>query len=328
MEAYNNKAIQIMNEVNNVVIGKRVIIGKVLTAILAKGHILLEDYPGVGKTTLALAFSKAMALKHNRLQFTPDVLPTDVVGFNLLSKDGDSYQYKPGAIMCNLFLADEINRTSSKTQSALLEVMEEGKVTVDAVTRDVPKPFVVMATQNPIGSIGTQMLPESQLDRFMVRLSMGYPDVKSEIGILKQRQNSNPLENVVQVVEKSEIEQMQNMVEEVYIHDSIYEYITLLVQQTRENPLIELGVSPRGSLALMNMVKATAFLSGRDYVVPADVGYIFKDVSAHRMILKAKARVNNITVDNLLDDILRIVKPPRIIAKGTGAEHGEYYKRM
>lgn len=313
MEAYNNKAIEIMNEVNNVVIGKRVIIGKVLTAILAKGHILLEDYPGVGKTTLALAFSKAMALKHNRLQFTPDVLPTDVVGFNLLSKDGESYQYKPGPIMCNLFLADEINRTSSKTQSALLEVMEEGNVTVDSVTRDVPKPFVVMATQNPIGSIGTQMLPESQLDRFMVRLSMGYPDVKSEIGILKQRQNSNPLEDVVQVVEKDEILQMQNMVEEVYIHDSIYEYITLLVQQTRENPLIELGVSPRGSLALMNMVKATAFLSGRDYVVPSDVGYIFKDVAAHRIILKAKARVNNVTVDNLLDDILRIVKPPRII---------------
>jgi MoxR-like ATPase len=328
MEAYNMRAIQIMNEVNNVVIGKRVIIGKVLTAILAKGHILLEDYPGVGKTTLALAFSKAMALKHNRLQFTPDVLPTDVVGFNLLSKDGESYQYKPGAIMCNLFLADEINRTSSKTQSALLEVMEEGKVTVDSVTRDVPKPFVVMATQNPIGSIGTQMLPESQLDRFMIRLSMGYPDVKSEIGILKQRQNSNPLENVVRVVEKDEILQMQNMVEEVYIHDSIYEYITLLVQQTRENPLIELGVSPRGSLAIMNMVKATAFLSGRDYVVPSDVGYIFKDVSAHRMILKAKARVNNIRVDNLLNDILRIVKPPKIITKGTAKEHIDYSKRV
>lgn len=325
MEAYNNKAIQIMNEVNKVVIGKRVVIGKVLTAILAKGHILLEDHPGVGKTTLALAFSKAMALKHNRLQFTPDVLPTDVVGFHLLTKDGENYQYKAGAIMCNLFLADEINRTSSKTQSALLEVMEEGKVTVDSVTRDVPKPFMVMATQNPIGSIGTQMLPESQLDRFMVKLSIGYPDIKSEIGILKQRQTTNPLDNVVRMVERDEILSMQNLVDEVYIHDSIYEYITLLVQQTRENPLIELGVSPRGSLALMNMVKATAFLSGRDYVIPADVQYIFKDVTAHRMILRAKARVNNITVDNLLDDILRIVKPPRIITKGTASEYGNRY---
>ena len=322
MEGYNEKAIQIMDEVNKVVIGKRVIIGKVLTAILAKGHILLEDYPGVGKTTLALAFSKAMALKHNRLQFTPDVLPTDVVGFHLLSKDGESYQYKQGPIMCNLFLADEINRTSSKTQSALLEVMEEGKVTVDSVTRDVPKPFVVMATQNPIGSVGTQMLPESQLDRFMVRLSIGYPDMQSEIYILKERQATNPLDNVVQVVEKEEILKMQNLVEEVFIHDSIYEYITNLVQNTRENPLVELGVSPRGSLALMNMVKATAFLSGRDYVIPNDVQYIFKDVAAHRIILKAKARVNNVTVDNLLDDILRIVRPPKIITKGATKEYG------
>ncbi|NLL72557.1 MAG: MoxR family ATPase [Clostridiales bacterium] len=316
MEGYNDKAIQIMNEVNKVVIGKRVIIGKVLTAILAKGHILLEDYPGVGKTTLALAFSKAMALKHNRLQFTPDVLPTDVVGFHILNKDGDSYQYKQGPIMCNLFLADEINRTSSKTQSALLEVMEEGKVTVDSVTRDVPKPFVVMATQNPIGSIGTQMLPESQLDRFMVRLSIGYPDMKSEINILKERQDSNPLDRVVQIVEEDEILKMQYLVEKVFVHDSIYEFITKLVHETRENSLIELGVSPRGTLALMNMVKATAFLSGRDYVIPNDVQYVFKDVATHRIILKAKARVNNITVDKLLDDILRMVSPPKIITKG------------
>ncbi|HKL99468.1 MAG TPA: MoxR family ATPase [Mobilitalea sp.] len=315
MGSYNGKAIQIMDEVNKVVIGKRIIIGKVLTAIMAKGHILLEDNPGVGKTTLALAFSRAMALDYHRLQFTPDVLPTDVVGFHLLNKDGESYQYKQGAIMCNLFLADEINRTSSKTQSALLEVMEEGKVTVDSVTREVPKPFVVIATQNPIGSVGTQMLPESQLDRFMIRLTMGYPDIRSEIGILKERQNNNPLDRVVRVVDQNEILLMQNVVEEVFVHDSIYEYITLLVQQTRENPLIDLGVSPRGSLAIMNMVKATAFLSGRDYVVPGDVQYIFKDVTAHRMILKPKARVNNVTVDNLLDDILRLVRPPKIIAR-------------
>ncbi len=315
MTPYHGKAVQIMDEVNKVVIGKRVIIGKVLTAILAKGHILLEDHPGVGKTTLALAFSKAMNLEHHRLQFTPDVLPTDVVGFHLLGRDGENDQYKPGTIICNLFLADEINRTSSKTQSALLQVMEEGKVTVDSITKEVPKPFIVIATQNPLGSVGTQMLPESQLDRFMVRLSMGYPDIRSEIGILKERQNINPLEKVERIVEKEDILIMQNIVEDIYIHDSIYEYITLLVQQTRENPLIELGVSPRGSLALMNMVKATAFLSRRDYVVPSDVQYVFKDVAAHRMILKSKARMNNITVDNLLDDILRIVKAPRIIAK-------------
>ncbi len=315
MEAYNDKAQQIMDEVNKVVIGKNLIIEKALTAILAKGHILLEDFPGVGKTTLALAFSKAMALEHHRLQFTPDVLPTDVVGFHLLNREGDGYQYKPGAVMCNLFLADEINRTSSKTQSALLEVMEEGKVTVDSVTREVPKPFVVMATQNPIGSIGTQMLPESQLDRFMIRLSIGYPDRSSEIGIMKERQSTNPLEKVVKIVDKEDILSMQNIVEEIYIHDSIYDYITLLVQQTRENPLIELGVSPRGSIAMMNMVKATAFLKRRDYVIPSDVQEIFRDVATHRIILRPKARVNNVTVDNLLEDILRMVKAPRIIAR-------------
>lgn len=315
MIPYYNKSTNIMDEVNKVVVGKRAIIGKVLTAILAKGHILLEDNPGVGKTTLAVAFSKAMALEHHRLQFTPDVLPTDVVGFHLLNKDGDSYQYKPGAIMCNLFLADEINRTSSKTQSALLEVMEEGKVTVDSITREVPKPFVVMATQNPIGSIGTQMLPESQLDRFMVRLTMGYPDIKSEIDILKGRSNTNPLDSVNRIVEKEDIIAMQSLVEEVFVHDSIYEYVTQLVQQTRENPLVELGVSPRGSLALMNMVKATAFLNRRDYVIPSDVQCIFKDVAAHRMILKPKARINHVTVDNLLDDVINAVKVPRIVTK-------------
>lgn len=309
------ETIQIMDEVEKVVMGKRIIIKKVLTAILAKGHILLEDNPGVGKTTLAVAFSKAMALDHRRLQFTPDVLPTDVVGFHLLSKDGESYQYKPGAIMCNLFLADEINRTSSKTQSALLEVMEEGKVTVDGIPRDVPKPFVVVATQNPIGSVGTQMLPESQLDRFMVKLSMGYPDRQSEIGILKERHSANPMDYVNRVVEKERILQMQSMVEEVFVHDSIYDYITNLVQHTRENPLIELGVSPRGSLAIMNMVKATAFLDNRDYVIPLDIQAVFKDVVAHRMILKSKARINNVTVDNLLEDILRAVKAPKITSR-------------
>ncbi len=312
---YYNKAVEIINEVSKVVVGKRLVISKVLCAMIAKGHILLEDNPGVGKTTMALAFSKAMELDYRRLQFTPDVLPTDVVGFHLLNKDGEGYQYKPGAIMCNLFLADEINRTSSKTQSALLEVMEEGRVTVDGYTKEVPRPFVVIATQNPIGSIGTQMLPESQLDRFMVRLSMGYPDLQSEIGILKERQSVNPLEFVTRILGKEDIQAIQSMVEEVYLHDSIYEYIAMLVQQTRENPLIDLGVSPRGSLAIMNMVKATAFLNMRDFVIPSDVQFIFKDVAAHRIILKPKARVNNVTVYDILDDVLRSVKAPRIVAK-------------
>lgn len=314
MERYYGKAVQIMDEVNKVVMGKREIVAKVLGAILAKGHILLEDNPGVGKTTLALAFSKAMELDYHRLQFTPDVLPSDVVGFNMINNTDLGYEYRPGAIICNLFLADEINRTSPKTQSALLEVMEEGKVTVDSVTREMPRPFTVIATQNPIGSVGTQMLPESQLDRFIVKLSMGYPDTKSEIMILKHRQNINPLDNVITIANREDIITIQSIVENVFIHDSLYEYITLLVDQTRSNPLVELGVSPRGSLAIMNMAKAIAFINNRDYVIPNDIQYIFKDVASHRMILKPKARVSQINVDKLLDEILSIVKPPRIVS--------------
>ena len=315
MSIYYGKAIRIMDEVNKVVIGKRRIIEKVLTAILAKGHILLEDYPGVGKTTLALAFSKAMELNYRRLQFTPEVLPADVVGFYILDKNGDNDQYKPGAIMCNLFLADEINRTSSKTQSALLEVMEEGKVTVDGITREVPMPFVVIATQNPAGSVGTQMLPESQLDRFMVRLSIGYPDIESEIGIMKERQGINPLEKISCAAKKEDIISMQRMVEEVFVHEAIYEYIALLVNQTRENPLIELGISTRGALALMNMAKASAFINRRDYVIPSDVQLFFKDVASHRMLVKPKARMSHVSADKLLEDILTLVKSPRITGR-------------
>ncbi len=313
MGAYSENTKNIINEVSKVVIGKDHIISKVLTAILAKGHILIEDIPGVGKTTMALAFSKAMELEHNRLQFTPDVLPTDVVGFHLLNKEGGEYQYKPGPIMCNLFLADEINRTSPKTQSALLEVMEEGSVTVDSITREVPKPFTVIATQNPIGSIGTQMLPESQLDRFMVKLTMGYPDIRSEINILKGRQNSNPMELIKPIVNRDDILYMQNMVAQVYIHDSIYEYIANLVVQTRNHPLIELGVSPRGTIALTNMAKAHAYLYNRNYVIPQDVHITFHDVVAHRIILKPKARVNNVTIDRILDIILQQVQAPRVV---------------
>lgn len=315
MEDYFKKAVDIVDEVDQVIMGKRHIIGKVLTAILAKGHILLEDFPGVGKTTLALAFSKVMNLEYHRLQFTPDVLPTDVVGFHLIDKNGGQDLYKPGAVMCNLFLADEINRTSSKTQSSLLEVMEEGKVTVDSITREVPNPFIVIATQNPIGSVGTQMLPESQLDRFMVKLSMGYPDLVSEIELLKDRQLYNPLDQVKRIVEIEDLLVMQNMVKSVAVHDSIYEYVAILVQQTRTNPLIELGISPRGSLAIMSMAKAYAFLNNRNYVIPADIRGVFKDVAAHRIILKTKARVNQVTVDSILEDILNLIKPPRLVPR-------------
>ncbi len=310
MQEYINKANDIIKEVKKIVIGKDKIIKKVLTTILAKGNILIEDIPGVGKTTLALAFSKAMSLDCKRLQFTPDVLPSDILGFSIYNKDLDRFEYKQGAIMCNLFLADEINRTSAKTQSALLEVMEEGKVTIDGITRKVSKPFIVIATQNPVGSIGTQMLPESQLDRFMIKLTMGYPDMKSEIEILKGKQKKVPLNEINTVVTKEDILVMQDLVENIYIHEKIYEYIVTLISKTRNHPLIDLGVSPRGSVALTKLAKATAFLKNRDYVVPEDIQEIFKDVTIHRIILNTKARISNTSEEKILLDILNSVSVP------------------
>lgn len=305
---------KVMQEIKKVIVGKDEIIEKVLMAVLAGGHVLIEDIPGVGKTTLALAISKAMQLDYRRMQFTPDVLPSDVLGFQMLSHDGRT-QYHPGSVMCNLFLADEINRTSSKTQSALLEVMEEGNVTVDGVTRPLPKPFVVIATQNPIGSVGTQMLPESQMDRFMVRLTMGYPDAMSEIDMLKDREEGNPLDKVENVLAKSELLMMQESVENTYIHDAVYRYIAGLVQQTRENDMIALGVSPRGTIALTNMSKAAAYMAGRNYVIPDDVKKVFCDVTQHRMLLSPRARINRTTMADVAKGILSSVNAPRLQRK-------------
>ncbi|MDE7328058.1 MAG: MoxR family ATPase [Lachnospiraceae bacterium] len=314
MQEWDKKLDRVMLEIKKVIIGKDRIIEKVLMAILAGGHVLIEDIPGVGKTTLALAISKVLQLDYRRMQFTPDVLPGDVVGFQMLTADGQM-QYRAGSIMCNLFLADEINRTSSKTQSALLEVMEEGNVTVDGVTRPLPKPFVVIATQNPIGSVGTQMLPESQMDRFMVRLTMGYPDIASEIGMLKDREGGNPLERVENILGRQDLLRMQEAVEDIYIHDAVYSYIAALVQKTRENDLLALGVSPRGTIALANMAKAAAYMVGRDYVIPDDVKKVFGDVVKHRMLLAPKARLNRTTMDDVAAGILSAVSAPRLSKK-------------
>lgn len=313
MELYRDDVKRILDEMNQVVIGKEEIVSKVLMAMLAKGHILLEDIPGVGKTTLAVSFSKAMELEQNRIQFTPDVLPSDVVGYTMISRENHEEIYKPGAVMCNLLLADEINRTSSKTQSALLEVMEEGKVTVDKVTRPVPNPFTVIATQNPKGSIGTQMLPDSQLDRFMVRLTMGYPDMRSEVSMLKNHSTGNPLSEVQKVITRDELIRMQEDVEKVYLHDTLYEYIVWLIQRTRDNVNIDQGVSPRGALALMNLSKAVAYCYNRDYVIPDDIKYIFKDVVKHRLIMSSQARLKSVTKDMVIEDILRKTRMPRIV---------------
>lgn len=304
------KSRDIMNEVCKVVVGKNEVIAKVLMVILAKGHILIEDIPGVGKTTLALAFSKALSLDYKRIQFTPDVMPSDVTGFSLYNKQTGQFEYRPGAAMCNLFLADEINRTSSKTQSALLEVMEEGRVTVDGITREVPKPYTVIATQNPIGSAGTQMLPDSQLDRFMVRLKMGYPDLQSEIDILKDRHTSDPMELVQKVVTSKDILNMQNLVSNIYVSDIIFRYIANLVAGTRSHALVQLGISPRGALAVAKMSKASAFLYGRDYVIPEDVQQIFCDVCEHRIILEPQAKLDDMTARKILDRLIVETKIP------------------
>ena len=306
------KALEIIEEVKKAVVGKNAVIGKMLMVILAQGHILLEDIPGVGKTTLALAFSKAMALDYRRMQFTPDVMPTDVTGFSVYNKSTGQLEYKPGAALCNLFLADEINRTSSKTQAALLEVMEEGRITVDGVTRETPKPYIVIATQNPVGSAGTQLLPESQMDRFMVCLTMGYPKLEDEIELLRRKQGGDPLEQVQKVVGTTEILSMQREVERIYLADSLYDYIARLTAATRKEPLIRLGASPRGSIALTRMAQAAAYLSGRDYVIPRDVQIVFHDVIGHRIVLSPQAKMADVSVASLLEKILNRVNAPTV----------------
>ena len=301
---------QVIREIKKVFIGKDKIIEKVLMAIYAGGHILLEDAPGVGKTTLALGFSRALDLSYRRIQFTPDTMPSDITGFSVYDKNTGSLEYKPGAASANMLLGDEINRTSPKTQSALLEAMEERNVTVDGVTHVLPEPFHVIATENPIGSAGTQMLPESQLDRFMISLQIGYPEKQDELKILMSRDRTNPMDALQPVIFRDELKEMQKLTEEVRIHQVIYEYIINLVDTTRKNEMIELGVSPRGALALAKMAKASAFLSGRSYVIPNDVSDVFLNVAEHRIRLSSKGRLNHLTAEKVLGEVLDTVKKP------------------
>lgn len=307
----NEKVEVILREVGKVIRGKEKAIELVMTAMLAKGHILVEDVPGVGKTTLAVAFSKAMELTERRLQFTPDVLPSDVVGFNMIGADGE-FQYKPGAILCNLLLADEINRTSTKTQSALLEVMEEGQVTVDGVTRQLPNPFIVVATQNPVGSAGTQMLPESQLDRFMIRISMGYPTMEEEMRLIKERQDINPLDFIQEIISKQQLLEMQDQVKQIFVDDKVLGYLSKIVDATRSHSLITLGVSPRGTLALMDMSKAHAFVQGRTFVLAEDIKAVAGAVLAHRLLLNGKARMSHTTEEDVIEEILGKIAAPKL----------------
>lgn len=301
---------KIIDEIEKVVKGKRNIIIKVYAAILAGGHILLEDIPGVGKTTLATAFARTLDMKYNRVQFTPDVLPSDIMGFSMYNSATCEFEYIEGAAFCNLFLADEINRTSPKSQSALLEIMEEKHVTVDSVTRDLPRPFTVIATQNPVGSSGTQMLPESQLDRFMIRLSMGYPSHEAAIQILKGQENI-PLNSICRMVTIDELCSLQEKVNTLKVHDSIFDYIVTLVEATRDSEYFSMGASPRGANALLRMSRAMAVLNGRTFVTPEDIAQVFNDVLGHRVHMSAKARANGLTVDAALANIKSSVKVPR-----------------
>ncbi len=308
-----DNADKIIEEVKKVIVGKDDVIEKILMVILAGGHILLEDVPGVGKTSMALAFSKAMNLDYRRVQFTSDTMASDIVGFSIYNKKNDTFEYKQGAVFCNLFLADEINRTSPKTQAALLEVMEEGRVTVDGVTYQIPEPFICIATQNPIGSSGTQNLPESQLDRFMVRLSMGYPSLQSQIDIIKNRQDEDPMNTVCQVVSLEEILKLKQEVQRIFVSDDVIRYSAELCEKTRTMEMVEQGVSPRAVLALVQLAKAHALLKGRDYVIPEDIKLVFIDVCRHRIVLKPQAKIKKETEDNILKAVMEQVKAPAIV---------------
>lgn len=305
------KTESIMKEVEKVIVGKSDVIRKVMMVILAKGHILLEDIPGVGKTTMANAFAQAMHLQTNRIQFTVDVLPSDVVGFTVIDPNSGKIRLHKGAIFCNIFLADEINRTSSKTQAALLEVMEEGRITVDGYTQTAPDPFLVIATQNPYGSAGTQLLPESQLDRFMIRMKIGYPSEENEIEMLSRKQKTKE-KIIAWIADAKDIVAMQKEVENVFIHETIIEYIVALIQKTRVHERIYRGASPRASIALMNMAKAGAYLDDREYVVPADVKDIFHDVVGHRVLLRNDGLRHDQDVESILQDILDSVEEPGV----------------
>ncbi|MDE6025564.1 MAG: MoxR family ATPase [Lachnospiraceae bacterium] len=305
-----DKLDQIQNEVNKVIKGKSDVVEKVLATIIAGGHILMEDIPGVGKTTLATTFARSLSMDYKRVQFTPDVLPSDILGFSMYNSATKEFEYKPGAVFCNLFLADEINRTSPKTQSALLEVMEEGTATVDGVTRKLPEPFVVIATENPYGSSGTQMLPESQLDRFMVCLSMGYPSHEDAVEILKGNA-SKPVEKVEQVISIEDLVALRAKANDLHVHDDIYEYIVNIVEKTRIMEIFSMGASPRGTIALLRLAKARAVIKGRDFVTAEDVQKCAKDTLGHRVKLSARGKAQGISTAQAIEMVLANVMAPR-----------------
>lgn len=301
---------QIADEVEKVVVGKREVVTMLLIALLSGGHVLIEDVPGVGKTTLATALGKATGLISRRAQFTPDVMASDITGFTMFNKEANRFEYRQGLVMTNILLADEINRAAPKTQSALLEAMEEQTVTVDGVSHKLPQPFMVIATQNELGYVGTFPLPEAQLDRFMMKISMGYPTLEQEISIISNRQISDPLEQVLPICTKEEIVSAMETVREINIEPSVYRYIVELVAASRNHAAVLLGASPRASLSLMRAAQSYAFLNSRAYVVPEDVLRMTPYILPHRIRLTQDAKMKHVEVMDVLREIVKSVKPP------------------
>ena len=308
LEAHAN-VLKIIDQTQGIILGKKDVIEMTIISLLSQGHVLIEDVPGVGKTTLASALSKIIGLKYKRAQFTPDVMPSDITGFSIYNKVTNELEYKEGLALCNILLADEINRTSPKTQSSLLEVMEEGTITVDGKTHTVPTPFMVIATQNPIGFVGTHPLPEAQLDRFIMRISMGYPDTANEIKIISDRKTENPIDNIRTIINAEDIINAQNIVKNIHIDETLYKYIVELVAKTRNHQYITLGASPRASLSLMRLSQARAFLEKRDYIIPEDILNMYIPAIAHRIILKQEAKLKKINTEDILNDIKKLIAP-------------------
>lgn len=303
-------ALAVMKQVNQYILGKEEVVRETMAAFLAGGNILLEDIPGVGKTTLALLFAGSMGLDWKRVQFTPDVMPSDLTGFSVYRKDTGVFEYQKGAVFCNLLLADEINRTTPKTQSALLEAMQEQQVTVEGVTRVLEPPFLVIATQNPLGSVGTQPLPPAQMDRFMISMTMGYPDFENEVQMAKEGGHPNLASELTPVTDRLSFLEMQKEAEGVFIKEEVYRYLVELTSKSRQHPYIEQGVSPRGTIALVRMSKAAAWLAGNSYVSPLDVEQQFPYVAGHRLLLNVAARMEGATKEQVIREILEHVKKP------------------
>ncbi|MBR3965391.1 MAG: MoxR family ATPase [Clostridia bacterium] len=307
---YNEKILEVINEVEKVILGKRSEIVMLLTAMLSGSHVLIEDVPGTGKTTLAATIAKVTGLDFKRAQFTPDVMASDITGFNIYNRSKEEFEFRRGLVICNLLLADEINRASPKTQSALLEAMEEGKVTVDGVSYDIPDPFTVIATQNPSGYVGTYPLPEAQLDRFALKLKIGYPTAEEEVAILAARKGENPIDSVRPVINADELRRIRAEVTEVKMDEELYRYIVTLAAATRKHSAISLGASPRASVALMHLCRAYAYIKGRNYVIPDDVATLFRPAIAHRLMLRQEAKLKGLTAEAVLGEILRATPVP------------------